>query len=500
MQVQASRVPTPHSVPRSSCSNPAPWTGTPIGGVDVHVHPGALLDAVADRAEDGTVLFLSVGDQRDHRRQHKDPQLRVASVTFLANMIGRLHALGKRNYLVLTSRQLCERTMHARMCDRSCVWSSLWENHPNLPAWKLEAGDMILLWMQQWRYIVEIARAGTHVLRADTDVYFHEDPVPLLLHAPLFAPYGMVVQHDFFGPGDRPPRPLSSTSRAVPRGSGRDSMNVGLLFLRGGRSNAATDVLAESVADFETLLASNRSGRRDVGELIDQRLIRAAFMRAFSRDWTAAATDAASIYGPRNPCSHQGRCEQVVTARSRSAFLWNAVRSARVALAPDWMFGRGCVTRTRVGASFLERRMRQLDGVNDGGRLRIDATGRATKRKNARRVSNESVRSMWSFVVATHFVYSKAQKRLDAFDALGWSKGGGVWRPSDRCRPAASQALVVGHTLFGLGGFDLKTTVCVSSQEDDRKCCRAMPAVFQRSRVSRLRHVEGCSDYQELWD
>ena len=79
MQVQASRVPTPHSVPRSSCSNPAPWTGTPIGGVDVHVHPGALLDAVADRAEDGTVLFLSVGDQRDHRRQHKDPQLRVAS-------------------------------------------------------------------------------------------------------------------------------------------------------------------------------------------------------------------------------------------------------------------------------------------------------------------------------------------------------------------------------------------------------------------------------------
>ena len=45
---------------------------------------------------------------------------------------------------------------------------------------------------------------GHRVLRTDTDVYFAEDPYPIL-SGPLFGQYAMVVQQDFGGPlGGRP--------------------------------------------------------------------------------------------------------------------------------------------------------------------------------------------------------------------------------------------------------------------------------------------------------
>ena len=42
---------------------------------------------------------------------------------------------------------------------------------------------------------------GYSVMRADTDVYFSEDPYPIL-RGPLFGRFEMVSQHDFFGARD----------------------------------------------------------------------------------------------------------------------------------------------------------------------------------------------------------------------------------------------------------------------------------------------------------
>ena len=67
---------------------------------------------------------------------------------------------------------------------------------------------MFLMWAQQWRYICRAMELGYRVLRADTDVYFAEDPYPVL-NGPLMRGYSMVVQQDFGGPlGQRVAHPL----------------------------------------------------------------------------------------------------------------------------------------------------------------------------------------------------------------------------------------------------------------------------------------------------
>ena len=60
------------------------------------------------------------------------------------------------------------------------------------------------MWEQQWHYVSRALTMGYSVLRADTDVYFAEDPYPIL-HGPLMRPFHMIVQQDFGGPlGTRP--------------------------------------------------------------------------------------------------------------------------------------------------------------------------------------------------------------------------------------------------------------------------------------------------------
>ena len=50
--------------------------------------------ALAHRAPDKELIFLSVGDTRDHRRVNKDPSLRTISVDFLLNLLANLNQLG----------------------------------------------------------------------------------------------------------------------------------------------------------------------------------------------------------------------------------------------------------------------------------------------------------------------------------------------------------------------------------------------------------------------
>jgi len=144
----------------------------PIPGGDLEAS-GVLEAAFAARAVEGELIFLSVGDTRDHRRVAKDPALKDISTDFLLHLLANLRALGRENWLILSTRRLCGR-LQAEHCERSCVWSTLWDDHPGLEPWRLKPGDMFLMWAQQWRYVARALELGYRVFRADTDVYFAE--------------------------------------------------------------------------------------------------------------------------------------------------------------------------------------------------------------------------------------------------------------------------------------------------------------------------------------
>ena len=92
---------------------------------------------------------------------------------FLLNLLANLRALRRDHYLILANKRLCLRLQHD-FCEPTCVWSSLWDDHPGLNPWGLVPGDMFVMWAQQWRYIARALELGYRVLRADTDVYFAE--------------------------------------------------------------------------------------------------------------------------------------------------------------------------------------------------------------------------------------------------------------------------------------------------------------------------------------
>ena len=79
---------------------------------------------------------------------------------------------------------------------------------------------MFLMWAQQWRYICRAMELGYRVLRADTDVYFAEDPYPIL-NGPLFGRYEMVVRWARSGRsswsrlGSTPCAPISPSSSST---------------------------------------------------------------------------------------------------------------------------------------------------------------------------------------------------------------------------------------------------------------------------------------------
>ena len=109
---------------------------------------GVLEQALAVRSSTAReLIFLSVGDTRDHRRQHKDPALRTISIDFILNLLANLRRLGLEHFFILTTQPLC-RQLQKRHCLYACGWTSLWHTHPGLPAWSMRPGDMFLMWAQ----------------------------------------------------------------------------------------------------------------------------------------------------------------------------------------------------------------------------------------------------------------------------------------------------------------------------------------------------------------
>jgi hypothetical protein len=115
---------------------------------------------------------------------------------------------------------------------------------------------------------------GYRVLRADTDVYFAEDPYEVL-HGPLLSPFALVVQQDFGGPlGSRPAcvqqrhtthQPSTTLGAAnAPAGSqigncglrhGTALLNVGLLYARSRPGAGGFAVINDTWAMFHRKLS-----------------------------------------------------------------------------------------------------------------------------------------------------------------------------------------------------------------------------------------------------
>ena len=525
----------------------------PFAGGDLEA-PGVFEAALAARAPGKELIFLSVGDTRDHRRQYKDPSLRTISIDFLRNLLGNLKRLRIGHYLILTTQALCAR-LQQEHCEYSCAWTSLWHSHPGLPAWNLKPGDMFLMWAQQWRYIARAMELNYRVMRSDTDVYLAEDPYPIL-KGPLFSRFQMVVQHDFFGSRERPrcdraPRAgaVEGSAGGLPtcgfRNPGLALLNIGLVYLRSSPGGGVFSVINGTWARFLERLSGPPSKPAHLRGAVDsQALIDQPFMRSVVNDlavadrrffppkrpdqWAVVPGDAGETYAAGSSCAltSPAACAAVAAERRKTAFLVQTVRSPAgpgaaprradgdelVALAPDWLFGRGCLTHLRAPLELLKQ-AHAAEAASGQCAAPPSGPGRVPLAPGP----------SGGLLVATHFVYSMALKRKRAFRAFGWDLADERNRTLDggdgrSCFKRSNRAMLFGHTIFDQTA-QTKSVLCAlpSGNADDSQpacpCCAGLPSM-QRLSGGRAGYrlettggagfnspghfpaLEGCNDYQ----
>ena len=300
--------------------------------------------------------------------------------------------------------------------------------------------------------------------------------------------------------------------------------------MRSSGSGGAFAVINGTWARFLQKLSGPFAG--DVQALIDQPLMRNLAdelsvadpgLGKRDRRWVAMSCGAAPIYGGADTCALQerGACAAVAAERSKTAFVVQAVQppkaaggalrtTERLALAPDWLFGRGCLTHVRHPAAL----MRAARGAAakeastctlppGSGRLAMPAPGPAA-----------------GLLVATHFVYSMALKRKRTFRAFAWDAASHnrTTYATGSCWDRAQKGVVFGHTFFAQ--TEAKSVLCAmpSGQDSECACCAGMPSLKEMqdkgssslelettsgTKIRSKKHMamlEGCSDYQSFWD
>lgn len=435
-----------------------------IENVDLEA-PGALEKALAARARasDKELMVLAVGDTRDHRRMHKDPALSQVSVDFAINLVENLAALDLRNYLMLTSSaQLCDELRRDADVDGCAHSSHLTNREKELERWGLKPGDMFLLWAQQWRVVQRALEAGYSVMRVDSDVVFLEDPY-LALRGPLLSPFAMVSQTDVFDLGTRPRCDAGSGVTTEPGHpdvkrcdssslKGQPQLNIGLVYFR--RSAMADDgptlgVIKDTSAAFTAKLLGdvqvNDDGDPIAEALLDQPLFREAVSERvrLGSGWKVASGSSGEVYagngsdgdGAGDECPHaRTTCDAIAAERRRTDIAFAALGSSEgselAAGAPDWLFGRGCV-KTVADAPRALAHLRSIRSTN--APASIDGSGKNGTCETRAGVVNRApgVGGVGGGVVAVHMVYSKARKRADAMEAMGWWRAR-VHRPGGR--------------------------------------------------------------------
>jgi len=374
----------------------------------------------------------------------------------------------------------------------------------------------------------------------------------------------LIWQHDFFGPKERPrcdaPRREAAAaaaaaaagqgggalSRGLPscgrRNHGLALLNIGLTYLRSSPGGGVFAVINGTWARFLSKLGepparpAHLHGSVDSQQLIDQPFMRAVLNelavadRTFSPhkrggEWAVVPGDAAPVYAAGSgSCALGGAraCEQVAEERRKTAFLSQTVQprpaagasrapvAERVALAPDWLFGRGCLTHIGNPQALLQRAASPRTQTPSCAATPT-APGRSTLAPGPAA----------GLLVATHFVYSMALKRKRAFRAFGWDLADTRNRTADGrgCFGRSDHGILFGHTFFDQTA-DTKSILCALPASDAAPgcpCCAGLGTLkgqrtagqdfTLRTTAGRrfgnrdlFNQLEGCADYQAFWD
>lgn len=369
----------------------------------------------------------------------------------------------------------------------------------------------------------------------------------------------MVVQHDFFGSRERPRCDMRPPSGGAEGGGPLSTcgwrpphlalLNIGLTYLRSTPGGGVFHVINDTWARFYERLSGPPSKPKHLNGGVDsQQLIDQPFMRSVVNDlavvdqrfnppkkrpdmWAVVPGSARPHYPEGTLCAADDAavCARIAAERQKTAFLVQTVRPAappglspmevkalgrrdeHVALAPDWMFGRGCLTHVRMPLELLRAARADGGGGGEGGcKVAPTLPGHAPLAPGPAA----------GLLVATHFVYSMALKRKRAFRAFGWDLGDRRNRTTydgGSCFKRAQTAMLLGHTFFDQTS-ETKSVLCAMPSNDDEpacSCCTGLPSMSGKpargfrfestggngfSSPNHFQALEGCNDYQLFWD
>ena len=368
-----------------------------------------------------------------------------------------------------------------------------------------------------------------------------------------------VVQHDVEGrakprcdhnraPAARSPGQGALVSCGV-QDRGSALLNIGLVYLRSAPGGGVFGVINGTWARFLQRLSEaplrppHLNGKVETQALIDQPFMRevvhdlalpdrAATPPKPAQSWSVVPGSAAALYPAGVECAlrNAAACAAVGRQRAASAFLSQLVRppmpvnrgastprEERIALAPDWLFGRGCLTHVRKPLQLLRR----IEASCSAPEATCTAPGletTCTAPPRQRGLSTPAPGPAAGLLVATHFVYSMALKRKRTFRAFAWDAASHnrTTYADGSCWDRAQKGVVFGHTFFAQ--TEAKSVLCAmpSGQESECACCAGMPSLKEMQDGSSLelettsgtkirsnKHMamlEGCSDYQSFWD
>lgn len=232
-------------------------------------------------------------------------------------------------------------------------------------------------------------------------------------------------------------------------GAGPDCLiNIGLTYFRrslikddGPMLGLLRDINSKFVSMLDGEPMKDDAGNAVSQALLDQPMFRQMLDRRVgpSGGWRVASGAHANVYGGHkvlegnngnvgdletegDGCPHSSAtCRAIGAQRAKTAFSYAALKEQGadgvefVAGAPDWLYGRGCV-KTVLSAPAALKHLAELSGGDDGGHETCDAPA------DTPGVANHAPGGfgVGSGLVAIHMVYSKAHKRQEAMEVMGW--------------------------------------------------------------------------------
>ena len=240
--------------------------------------------------------------------------------------------------------------------------------------------------------------------------------------------------------------------------------------------------------------------------------------------WLLVDGGSADVYGGGDAScalADAGKCAAVRATRATTPFLAQRVQvrggaaAESVALAPDWLFGRGCLVHVRAPLALL----RAADATPRPGQTRCTMPPSGARQA-------QPAPGAPGLLVATHFVYSMALKRKRSFRAFGWDSADGRNRTSypigSSCWRRSAKGILFSHTFFAQTAH--KAVLCAMPGGDGPECacCTTLRALdgdafhppkdqalrmettggvtlrWNAARAAKL--GQGCTDYQMFWD